>query len=123
MDIYGGIAQTALQEAAKQQHLTSGDKGKKGKLESEDRPGYPLRPLLKDEAEVKESQQFAQGDEERIRKAQSALKKTSPDRLEKLVAINQRIENGFYDQQEVLESVAEKLLLMFRQGKQSERDA
>jgi len=115
MDLYGGVSQTALQEAAKQHQLTSPEKKRKtGESEGKSEP--PLPSFQQDEAEVENAERFAQVSQEHLDKAQSALNNVSPARQEKIQTINRRIQEGYYDQKMVLECVADKLLAMFREG-------
>jgi hypothetical protein len=115
MELYGGVSPAALQEAAKQHHLTSAEKKRKtGEAEKDSE--IPLPSLQQDEAEVKDAQRFAQISQERLEKAQSALNHISPARQQKLETVNRRLKEGFYDQKVVLECIAEKLLTMFREG-------
>ncbi|MDP6353501.1 MAG: hypothetical protein QF473_00255 [Planctomycetota bacterium] len=114
MNIYGGVTQTAIQEAALQKHLTSGEKKKKKLDDEDDAQHLPSSTLLEDEADVTESQKIAQQDEQAVKKAQTALNKLSPARTEKLDSVNERMSSGFYNEREVMEAVADKLLTMFR---------
>jgi hypothetical protein len=113
MNIYGGVTLTAIQEAALQKHLTSGEKKKK-KLDDEDDARHLPSSLLNDEADVTESQKIAQQNEQAVKKAQTALNKLSPARTEKLDSVNKRMTSGFYNEKEVMDAVADKLLTMFR---------
>jgi hypothetical protein len=115
MELYSGVSQAALQEAAQQHLMTSAEKKRKtGEAERES--GIPFPALQQDEAEVKDAERFAQVSQERLEKAQSALSHIPPARQQKLETVNRRIKEGFYDQKLVVECIAEKLLTMFRGG-------
>ena len=119
MELPGGISSTANQEAAKQVHLSSGtDRKRKTAGRKKDGPKSLLQTT--DEAELNEAQHLIEENENQVKKANSVLSDISPTRMEKLQSVNQRIDEGFYDQREVLESVAEKLLLMFRRDELDE---
>lgn len=104
---------TAVQELVKHHHLTSGEKKRK-KIEPE-KEAPPS--LFFKEAEVKDATILAQKEQERLQKAQAALAYEAPTRSQKLDVVNRRIDAGFYEKREVLEAVAGKLLLLFREEK------
>ncbi len=112
MNIYGGVTHTAVQEAALQKHLTSGEKKRK-KIDTDDEPNPP-RSLLQDEADVIESQKVAHQTEKSVDKARAALNNLSPARIEKLDSVSERMNNGFYNEKEVMDAIADKLINMFR---------
>lgn len=110
MTIYGGVSFTAATEGAKQQHLNASErKRKNGEVEEESQS-----LLFSDEAEVTESKQLANREKRRVDKARQVLANIPAERNQKLQTVHHRLQEGFYDQQEILESVAEKLLLMFK---------
>ena len=109
MEIHGGVTQSAVQEAALQQYLTSGEAKKKRKSRKDS--SSPPQALNQDEVNVNE--RLALQEQESVQRARSALNSLSATRVQKIESVHQRIENGFYEDREVLEAVAEKLLLMF----------
>lgn len=113
MNIYGGVTQTAIQEAALQKHLTSGEKKKKKLDDEDDTRNLPSSTLLQDEADVTDSKKVARQTEQAVKKAQTALNNLSPARMDKLDSVSKRMSSGFYNEREVMEAVAEKLMTMF----------
>lgn len=111
MEICAGITLSALQELGKQAHLNSSEKKRK-KIEPDvHQPPWPM-----DEVNVEQSQVMAKKEQERIEKAQKALSDISPTRMEKLEQVCRRMNEGFYEQDEVVGVVADRLLKLFRSG-------
>jgi hypothetical protein len=70
---------------------------------------------------VKAAEQAIQKNQQQLADAQRILVHLPPARLHKLEAVHQRIHQGFYHRKEVLEAVAERLLVMFKLDERTDR--
>jgi hypothetical protein len=113
MEIGEGTSLSALQELAKQHHLNSSGK-KRNRIDPEAEETWHPLP---DEAAVMHSKEMSQESDAQALHVQSALASVQPKRLPKLEAVHRRMRDGFYQQPEVIESVANRLLLLFGFGK------
>lgn len=110
MEICEGLSLSGLQELAKQQHLNAAEKKRKQIDPEEDLPGGSLT----DEAQVEHSEALTRPGRTSLAQAQQVLAKLPTTRSRKLETVQRRIGEGFYQQQEVLEAVAERLLRLLR---------